>query len=353
MHAIAYLSPFSNTENPYIARQHALLGQLGYEVRPLSIGSILRGRCAGLGRTGNVVMVHWLENRLFRKGRSERGLSARGLAEFALYSIALGVSRARVVYFVHDHAVHDVAPRLRRFSVAAIRWLRWLSDARVVHDPTFAERYDAAYLPHPLYDEPVPALADTCHESPAFTAMGAIRPYKALHELLESWPTGVRLSIAGKGDPAYVELLRGIVRDRGLEGSVSIDARFLSDEEFAEQLSAHDVLVLPHLEGANLVSGAFFAGVGRARLVLARDTPFIGWARQRIPGVFGFSAGSALTTQVEDLVRRWPELSKIDGTSEAVAEFGEAACLDAYGRFLGVHGRAPSVAARREPSVEG
>lgn len=129
MAPIVFVSPFSNTENAYIERQQEILRALGCDVRPLSLGALLRGRCGGLASRRNAVVVSWLENRIFTPGRAQRGVSARGLAEFSLYVAVLAFARARVVFVHHDHEVHD---------------------------PSVAERYDADYLPHPLYDEPEP-----------------------------------------------------------------------------------------------------------------------------------------------------------------------------------------------------
>ncbi|MFW7414201.1 hypothetical protein [Demequina sp. SO4-18] len=336
MHPIVFVSPFSNTENPYIARQQELLRGLGCEVRPLSLGSLVKGRCWGLASPRNVVLVHWLENRLFKKGRAQRRPSVTGAAQFCAYVTTLVIARARVVYVVHDHDVHDVQDSWRWLSTRAIRLLRRVADSRVVHDPSFAELYDATYLPHPLYEEPTTSPPVSSHGVPRFAAMGAIRPYKCLDAVLESWPPDAPLLIAGTGDPAYMARLREIVSRRGLEGAVTIDDRFLSDDEFFATLGRQDVLLLPHRAGANLVSGAFFAGVGHVRLVLARRTPFIAWAQQHVPGIESFTDDAEIGPVVRRLVDEWASTREVDLTPQAVAAFGESACREAYGTFLGL-----------------
>ncbi|MFW2513788.1 hypothetical protein ACNI3K_08410 [Demequina sp. SO4-13] len=336
MHPIVFVSPFSNTENPYIARQQEVLRGLGCEVRPLSLGALLKGRCWGLTNSRNVVLVHWLENRLFKKGKAQRRVSVLGAAQFAVYVVTLALARARVVYVVHDHDVHDVKDSLRWLSTRAIRLLRRVADSRVVHDPSFAARYGATYLPHPLYAEPTGSPPLSSHSVPSIAAMGAIRPYKCLDAVLEGWPPDVPLLIAGTGDPAYIARLRAIVARRALEGAVTIDDRFLSDDEFFATLGARDVLLLPHRAGANLVSGAFFAGVGHVRLVLARETPFIAWAQRRMTGIVSFADDADIGPRVNELAREWSTMRTVDLTPQAIAEFGDAACREAYGRFLGV-----------------
>ncbi|MFV0633113.1 hypothetical protein [Demequina sp.] len=335
MGGIAFVSPFTNTENPYIARQQEQVSAVGWQVRPLSLGALVRGRCWGLASRDNVVLVSWPENRIFTVAAVSRGLSAKGLAQFLAYAAVLALARARVVYVVHDHEVHDVKASLRRWSVRAIGLLRRMADARIVHDPSFTERYDAHYVPHPLYEQLAGPLAPSMRDTPTFAAMGAVRPYKRLDAVLEAWPAGVPLTIAGKGDDDYVAQLRDIVARRGLEDTVTIDARFLSDEEFLGRLASHDVLVLPHRVGANLVSGAFFAAAGQVRVVLGRRTPFIDWVGTQMPGVEAFDGDGELGEAVLDVVRRWPDLRDVDPSAPVEALFGDAACIAAYREVLG------------------
>ncbi|WP_084130361.1 hypothetical protein [Demequina sp. NBRC 110055] len=334
MQSIVFVNPFTNTENAYISRQIDMVARCGYEPRPLCLTAVLMGRCGGLWARENTVMVHWLENRVFKVGVKSRGVSIRGLAEFLAYTAILITARARVVHVVHDHEVHDVKDSLRWLSRAAVRLLRWVADARVVHDPSFAEHYGAHYLPHPLYSEPVEAPPPHDRDVPHFAAMGAIRPYKRLAEVLDVWPPDAPLLIAGRGDGEYVARLHEIVARRGLAGNVAIQDRFLSDAEFFDTLGDQDVLLLPHREGANLVSGAFFAGVGRVRMVLARRSPFIDWVASQADGVMAFENDSRLADAVEDMLRRWNTLRDVDLTTTAVDLFGDAACERAYRAFL-------------------
>lgn len=341
MQSVVFITPFTNTENGYIARQVALVAGLGYEVRPLSVRALVSGRCWGLWSPENTVIVHWLENRVFRTGERDRRVSPVGLAEFVFYVAVLVAARARVVHVVHDHDVHDVRPSWRWLSRLAMRVVRRIADARVVHDPSFADHYDATYLPHPLYDEPAGSPLPHGRAVPRFAAMGAIRPYKQLAQALEVWPHGAPLLIAGHGDPDYLALLRAIVAERGLGDDVTIDDRFLPDDEFFAALADQDVLLLPHRDGANLVSGAFFAGVGRVRMVLARRTPFISWVAATLDGVASFEDDAGLPAAVRQIVTQWGDLDAADLTPGAIAQFGDEACRAAYGDFLKRTQRAP------------
>ncbi|GIG53432.1 hypothetical protein [Demequina activiva] len=341
MQPIAFVSPFTNTENPYIARQREQLGELGFDVRPLSLRALATGRCAGLARRENVVVVSWLETRLWRASPHGKRLSLTGAAEFGALTLTLALARARVVYVVHNHDAHDVRPAFQGLSTWSVRTLRRLADARVVHDPSFADRYRATYVPHPLYRVPPQPARASARATPSFVALGAIRRYKALDALLEQWPSGVPLTIAGKADDAYLTELHAILERRGLSDCVSIDARFLTDDEFEQALAAHDVLVLPHRAEANLVSGAFFAGVGVVRVILARRTPFIAWAQEHLAGVRSFREDAQIAGEVLRILDDWPSLRSLDQSAAAVAQFGDEPCLSAWTQVLTTAGAPP------------
>jgi beta-1,4-mannosyltransferase len=337
MAAIVYITPFRNTDNPYIERQKALLAELGFEVRPLSLRALLAGRCSGLLSRRNIVLVHWLESRVFELGVPERGISPLGATSFASYLIVLAVSRARVVYFVHNHSVHDVKPRYAGLSRAMIGLLRAVADSRVVHDPSCARRYEAAYLPHPLSsarNPPAGSPPPSADRPIRYAIMGALRPYKGIDGLLRAWPRGVELLIAGPGEPSYVALLARLIEARGLCEWVKLDARFLSESEFSEVMRRQDVLILPHLPNANLVSGAFFEAIGAAKVILARQTPFLAWAKTRFPCVLCFEADREIPDKLAQIAAAWPALRLLDSAAAAAHEFGATACRDAYRRFL-------------------
>lgn len=132
MPPLVFVSPFTNTDNAYIARQREQLGELGYDVRPLSVRALMTGRCAGLARRDNAVVVSWLETRLFSSGPRGKRLSITGIGQVAVLAAALALSRARVVYVVHNHGAHDVGGAgagVARWAVRALRRLAGPIDA--------------------------------------------------------------------------------------------------------------------------------------------------------------------------------------------------------------------------------
>lgn len=341
------LSPFTNTTNPYIELQKALLAEIGYDVRPMSVRALLRGGFVDLFRPTTVLVFHWVELRAFAKDTKTVQLSPKGLLVFVFYCVLMRVGRARTVYFVHDHAVHNAQGRMRQFSMQLMSLVRRLADFRVVHAPAFEAQYDARYLPHPLYWDLPGRMADgevrrQAGERPSFALLGAIQQYKEIASVLKVWPAGYTLQIAGRGDPAYVKTLHDIVRDRQLGDAVTIDARLLSDQEFEQRIAAADVLILPHAADSMLVSGAFFEAIGRVPVLIARAIPFMTWAAEQFGNVLLFDNIDELPGLVESVARRWPTIAEeTDERRRAIDAFGWNACRRRYQQFFeGVAARA-------------
>jgi glycosyltransferase involved in cell wall biosynthesis len=277
---LAYVTPFTMSTNAYMEMQKALLRDCGFEPRPLSVRHLLfESGWRGLMDCRNLIVAQWIEMRGFRWRASYPRLSLRGLLVFLFYLLVLKLARARVIYVVHDHAVHDTAGFGRTVSRWLIGLCRRTADYRVVHDPQCVALYDATYLPHPLFWD-FPGAAGLPSRKPApLTSMrcamlGAIRPYKAIDTILEVWPRGRELTIAGRVQPDLLAHLSRIIVQRDLGGDVVLDPTHQSDEAFAERLGACDVLILPHASNTALVSGAFFEAVGRVPWLVARRYTF-------------------------------------------------------------------------------
>lgn len=355
-----YLSPFTNSTNSYIELQKDLLTELGYRPEPLSFKrwatAVLREAQAdrsGSGKIparGSVVALHWLETRLFRRKGARVVWSWFGVAEVLAYLAVIRGLRCRTVYFVHNHTIHDGTERQRAVARRVVHWLCQFADERVVHDPNFESVYDATYLPHPAYwdatclgreaasDSPsvstLPAVdAEASHPSPRFGILGALRPYKRLHEVLAVWPEDLSLELRGKGDAAYVAELERIIEERGLK-DVSLVNRFVPDENVSETLRSWDVAILPQMTDSMLVSGAFFEVIGVVRGVIMRDTPFARWCARTFEGVWVFEDATHLPEVLRQVSQALDVLpSPVQAREEALRRFGWQTCLLEYGKF--------------------
>ncbi|WP_158219652.1 hypothetical protein [Ideonella sp. A 288] len=132
-----------------------------------------------------------------------------------------------------------------------------------------------------------------------------------------------------------------MIDQRGLAPAVSFLPGQLDDAAFDREMTALDVLILPHADASMLVSGAFFEAAGRVPVILARDSSFVRWAEQRLPGVRRFASDDDLVQAVRALATE-PRPVGADGGArrDAVALFGWAQCQRRYHAVLGPSGLA-------------
>ena len=336
---IAYISPYSNETNDYIELVKSIVRDCGHDVQPLSLRTLVSSRVWGLFDQRNVILVHWLETRAFSHDARGARLKPSGLLQFLIYFAVLMCARARLIYFVHDHAVHDLTGWRRTLSVRLIQSLCWLADARVVHDPSFQTRYRAQYLPHPLYKEAL-ALAEAPRSprKPPFKAgiLGAIRPYKRIEHIIPTWPEDWQLLIRGRCEPGYEAELGKLISKRANGAHIDLDVGFMSREAFNDALEGLDALVLPHADASALVSGAFFEAIGNVPLVIARKSPFTTWAQQQFQGVLTFETAEELAERLVE-ARQLLQDPAFDGASianKARSLFAREACVREYGAQL-------------------
>ncbi len=331
------MCPFTNPTNRYIEIQKDLYRSVGYDVAPLSIKGLLNGGFADLFKPENVLVFHWLEYRPFSRQKGTARLSVIGSLIFAFYCALILIGRAKVVYFVHDQAVHDTVGFNRRLSMRIIAFVRRIADFRVVHAPDFQEPFRAQYLPHPLYwDAPghPPRHEKAERSAPLYTMLGVIRPYKQIDAVLDLWPADCKLHIAGHGTDAYLATLNEIINRRSLRDVVRLESRFLTDAEFAQSIADSDVLILPHAADSMLVSGAFFEAIGLVPVLIARSTPFMKWAARKFNNVILFDDVSELPAILQSVNKSWHAVANNASHRKALDEFGWKACCRHYGTFL-------------------
>jgi SAM-dependent methyltransferase len=90
----------------------------------------------------------------------------------------------------------------------------------------------------------------------SFSIIGQIYPYKGIIEYLEIWSyalknynnllSGIQLRIVGRADRDYFVRISDFIRDNSIT-NVFLDDKWLSDQEFEEELLDSDVCILPYL----------------------------------------------------------------------------------------------------------
>jgi beta-1,4-mannosyltransferase len=331
----AFVSPFVNDTNQYVELHKELLRGIGFDVLPLSLRRLGFLGWKALREPQNIVCVHWLESRAITHVGALTIPSVKGVVTIAIYLLLFLMARAKVFYFVHNHAVHDTRGTLRKLTRGIVSLLCTVADVRVVHEPSYADSYRATYLPHPLYSHTEPVFMVRPVGTPLRCGVfGAIRPYKGIEDLLRDWPNDVKLLVRGRSTRQYAAFLAAIVARRGLAHDVAIESRFIPEVEFHAQMGTIDVLILPHGDGTMLVSGAFFAAIGRVRAIVLRDGPFARWACSNFAGVYVLRSGMRWSSLISGLAVEIELLDPARNWQLALGAHGYRACQEAYGQVL-------------------
>lgn len=332
----AFISPFTNDINPYNDQQRRLLEAVGYTVHPFRLRTLLRSTDARwLWSADTLVVLNWTEVRAFRNRDGHAELAIKGIVALLAYIAVLLTVRARVVYFIHNHYVHDSHGWQRRISRRIIAVLCRLADIRGVLDPTATDAFNAHFLPHPLIGRaPQTRAAGSTGRACRFLIIGQVRRYKGIERVLEVWPRELPLDILGRADPAYAAELTAIIERRNLADSVTMESRFIPDDELHDRIAAADVLILPHQPDSALVSSAVFEALGRVPVILARSSPFNEWLAARFDAVQTFADDAALAALASRVAAMQERPDTERSYRQAQEEFGFDACAARYADAL-------------------
>lgn len=254
----SYRRPKSTT-NPYITQLFRSLNEKA-AVTPYSPRAALFGRY-------DVVHLHWPE--LLVGGHNWRGRTVRR-AVTSLLLLRWRLSRVPIVRTVHnlerptninafDHRVLD---RIDRMTTLDIR----LNDQTPPRDGI-----PGTTIEHGHYRDWFAPYAGGSATPGRIGYVGLIRRYKGVEDLVAAF-TGIEdpaasLHIAGK--PSTDDLVEALHDAAGGDPRVTIDPRFLDDEELVHAISAAELIVLPYRHMHN--SGTALAALSVDRPVLVPD----------------------------------------------------------------------------------
>lgn len=232
----------------------------------------------------DIAVVHWLDNTLVTQAKT---ISVLSIAKFLLKLCILKWVARKIVYVRHNLYPHALHGRAARIACSLINMACRVSDQCVVHSGHLADRH-TSYIPHPLYQLETQQGESNASPAGPYIVFGRIVEYKAIDRLLENWGD-VPLLIAGKVDSAaYLSQLQQIITRRRLGRHVSLQARFISDQEATAAVSASRGLILTHSDEDMIVSGSFFFAASLGVPVHAVKTPFFEWLKNNYnyPGLF-------------------------------------------------------------------
>jgi len=180
-----------------------------------------------------------------------------GLGRFLRLAGRLGVARLWTAHNVRPHETNSPLDHLGYFVVART------ADLIITHGETargelirtYRPRCPVVTMPQGNYRQAYPSARDPrvvreelgCRSDvPLVSCVGAVRPYKGFELAIEAVAKlqgRVQLVIAGgMKDEAYLRHLRQKAQD----GPVQITARPLTDQEFADLITASDAVLLPY-----------------------------------------------------------------------------------------------------------
>lgn len=198
--------------------------------------------------------------------------------------------KIKLVYTVHNVLPHDTA---RRFA-PVFRRLYQEMDGLICHTGEAKGRLVREFSVDPEHVWVIPhgpllhdAKRSTVRESKRRLSLsedeilvvwqGIVRSYKGLNFLLEAWSRveadslKARLLIAGTGEPGLLEEIKEQVVRWSLHKSVSLDLRFIRDEELPTYYQAADIMVYPYREVTT--SGALMTALALQKPIVATTLP--------------------------------------------------------------------------------
>lgn len=197
----------------------------------------------------------------------------------------------KIVYTVHNVLPHDSGERFKDIY----HRLYSSVDALICHNRQTKRRLESEFainpsriwvIPHGLlFHDSVAELKDfrarigigenTC----LVLIQGMLKPYKGVGFLLGAWQRlelqggQARLMVVGTGEPQIEQEIRDQVARLGIQDSVFLDFRYISDEELSSYYRCADILVYPYQSITG--SGALMTGLCfRKPLILTRLPAF-------------------------------------------------------------------------------
>ena len=237
------LSPFDHDNNGYIDSVKRVYTLGGYSVEKLSLKNLIY-----FAYKKNVCQVNWLENMTKNKGFF--GLLI--LISKVLLMLTLGYK----IYWVrHNKQAHDLKNDIAiLLNSIAMKILSFASSKEFCHGCKYAEENDLNYVPHPLYS--IDSHSITTHDGDYYLVFGNMSPYKKLEPLLNEFPKGKRLIVAGKFEDEYFEVCSNIAKQNNLD--VTFLNRFIPDTELTELIINAKAILLTNDGESAIVSGSLF-----------------------------------------------------------------------------------------------
>ncbi|WP_413739485.1 hypothetical protein ACL2XQ_17020 [Sodalis sp. RH14] len=218
----------------------------------------------------NLTIVNWLESDLIDM---EGKVTVKNICKTFIKLLLINIRSEKVFYVKHNFYPHEI--NVTNIEKAK-KWMHILvkyCDYGIVHSPIAADAY-YKYVPHPLYSKPLVSVASPHMQTNTFIAFGRIVPYKRLERLIEIFPLGKKLLVAGGyEDTRYIDELKEIS-----PSNVTVMAGFINDDDARKLIASTEGVIISHSDPDMIVSGSFFYALSMGARVISVQTPFLKWA---------------------------------------------------------------------------
>ncbi|GAC32253.1 glycosyltransferase family protein [Paraglaciecola polaris] len=220
----------------------------------------------------SIVVLNWVEDRVY--GRSYKTVCQYFFKMVALIIFAKLFAK-KVIWVRHNFQPHNGSKTNYRY-----KFLCGLYKVMGIKATSLEAYCSKPSLLHPLYKKDATLIADInkpllIDEKRDYLVafFGTVKPYKNLHDVLDTWPKDIPLKIAGRcSDADYNSLLQEKVGRRGLQ--VQWLNKFLHNDELDDLLKKTQFVLLPHADSTVISSGAFYHAIGQGCNIIASDTKF-------------------------------------------------------------------------------
>jgi glycosyltransferase involved in cell wall biosynthesis len=231
----------------------------------------------------------------------------------------------KLVYTVHNVVMHSLPTRIRDLILERTRSAYRQCDLLLVHDEALRAQLRA------FLESELPEISVTPHgvlvqaglrlspinserlEARRLLFFGQARPNKGLEIALDALSRldGYELTIAGEGRGSYWETEIGPRIERLLSQGkrISVDDRFIEDEELPDLFNRHSCVLLPYTPAFHAQSGILFLALGARLPVVATDVGALGKTvlRMGIGEVSPPNNPESFASAIEALHHRDPE----------------------------------------------
>lgn len=275
----------------------------------------------------SIVVLNWAEDRVY--GHSYKRFIFAFLKMFSMILFSKLFAK-KVVWVRHNFAPHDGSTRHYRYkSLCALYSL--LNIKPIALEPY----YSTPSLVHPLYKSDAQIKLDiesakkiNCPPDNMVVFFGAVKRYKNLHQMLDSWPKNVPLKIAGYcDDPAYQKLLENKISENQL--NVDWLNKFLSLDELNTTLQNAKFVLLPHASNTMISSGSFYHAIGEGCNVITNTSEFGNFKRQQHKFVSLYDPSILTAAYLNDIY-----VDRASVMQEALSYYGESNVVDAWRTLL-------------------